>query len=303
MLAAVQQQSISAPACPELRERRALKGTIRQCVECGVSFEPGTKDQKCCGAVCAKACFLKFRAAQIPTKTCPQCCVQFRAKVNKYSTFCSRECAFAFKSARKAVRLAAKEWHHWYYATCKICGQRFLKKRSNQSVCESRVCRAEMHRHDKERARKCSRAKYERRRASLSPTVSKSCLQCGQHFAVNRSRGHGSKRICDGCSRSNYANFRRETRNMRGRCRRANVPYVRVKDEDILRKYGHRCWICGGVIPKNPKTLAESYSRDHVVPIALGGWHDLPNLRPAHHRCNSLRGAHFEGQLMLTYSA
>lgn len=46
-----------------------------------------------------------------------------------------------------------------------------------------------------------------------------------------------------------------------------------------------RCCICG-------KKVAESdFSLDHTVPLSLGGTHSQENLRVAHRRCNSRRGA------------
>lgn len=68
----------------------------------------------------------------------------------------------------------------------------------------------------------------------------------------------------------------------------------------ILAAHGPYCWLClaGG------KTLAKSrinlrlrwphprcFTRDHVIPRALGGTDDLCNLRPAHHVCNAKRGS------------
>ena len=35
---------------------------------------------------------------------------------------------------------------------------------------------------------------------------------------------------------------------------------------------------------------------DHIIPYALGGTHELDNLRPAHHRCNSRAGATMQAQ-------
>jgi len=42
------------------------------------------------------------------------------------------------------------------------------------------------------------------------------------------------------------------------------------------------CWLCGG---------AGADTLDHVVPVTRGGDNDPANLRPAHRRCNTLKGA------------
>ena len=45
--------------------------------------------------------------------------------------------------------------------------------------------------------------------------------------------------------------------------------------------YGRTCWICG---------RPGATTVDHVVPRSLGGTDTLGNLRPAHSRCNTVRG-------------
>ncbi|MGB6455592.1 MAG: HNH endonuclease [Streptosporangiaceae bacterium] len=47
-----------------------------------------------------------------------------------------------------------------------------------------------------------------------------------------------------------------------------------------FKRYGHVCWSCG----------AYASTVDHLTPVALGGTHDLSNLRPACTRCNYSRG-------------
>ncbi len=41
------------------------------------------------------------------------------------------------------------------------------------------------------------------------------------------------------------------------------------------------CALCG---------LPGADTVDHIVPVSLGGTHELGNLRPAHRKCNSSRG-------------
>jgi 5-methylcytosine-specific restriction endonuclease McrA len=49
----------------------------------------------------------------------------------------------------------------------------------------------------------------------------------------------------------------------------------------VFRVKGRQCWRCG----------AYANSVDHIVPVVLGGGHDLANLRPACSSCNSSTGA------------
>lgn len=52
----------------------------------------------------------------------------------------------------------------------------------------------------------------------------------------------------------------------------------------ILDKYGHRCLRCGA-----KKDLA----MDHVIPLILGGEHDITNIQPLCKSCNSAKGGRY----------
>lgn len=60
------------------------------------------------------------------------------------------------------------------------------------------------------------------------------------------------------------------------------------------------CHLCHKPISITTTEYGRQATIDHVVPLALGGWHDIQNLRPAHQECNSAKGAKYTGQLMLT---
>lgn len=57
--------------------------------------------------------------------------------------------------------------------------------------------------------------------------------------------------------------------------------------EQVFRRDGHVCYRCG----RYASTV------DHVLAVALGGTHDLRNLRPACSRCNSSTGASLGNRL------
>jgi 5-methylcytosine-specific restriction endonuclease McrA len=58
--------------------------------------------------------------------------------------------------------------------------------------------------------------------------------------------------------------------------------WARIRQQVFAAK-GRRCHWCG----RYATTV------DHVVPLAIGGSHDLANLVPACQPCNSRRGAQF----------
>ena len=73
-----------------------------------------------------------------------------------------------------------------------------------------------------------------------------------------------------------------------------------VRVADIVKAHGRRCHICNEMVSLGCKEGPQAATVDHVVPLALGGWHDLINLRITHKICNSIKSDTFSGQLMLT---
>jgi 5-methylcytosine-specific restriction endonuclease McrA len=64
-------------------------------------------------------------------------------------------------------------------------------------------------------------------------------------------------------------------------------PQFRHNRLAVLNAAGWRCQICG-----KPANTA-----DHVLPLALGGTHDVSNLRPLCRRCNSRLGAELTNEI------
>ena len=64
-------------------------------------------------------------------------------------------------------------------------------------------------------------------------------------------------------------------------------PGWRKLRQHVFRKYGRACWRCG----------AYANSVDHIIAVALGGGHDLGNLRPSCGHCNSSTGASMGNRL------
>lgn len=64
-------------------------------------------------------------------------------------------------------------------------------------------------------------------------------------------------------------------------------PGWRKLRERVFAIHGRTCYRCG----------AFADSVDHITPVALGGGHELSNLRPACKRCNSSTGASMGNRL------
>lgn len=62
--------------------------------------------------------------------------------------------------------------------------------------------------------------------------------------------------------------------------------------EELARRDGWHCWVCGGEVDRSvPPTAPGAPTVDHVLPRARGGRSDAANLRLAHRRCNGRRGS------------
>ena len=75
--------------------------------------------------------------------------------------------------------------------------------------------------------------------------------------------------------------------------RRAVVEIVKVDPRAVFERDDWRCYLCGfrGPKDKTPSTDKWGLTLDHIVPVSKGGAHVESNLRTAHRRCNSRKGA------------
>jgi len=90
--------------------------------------------------------------------------------------------------------------------------------------------------------------------------------------------------------------------NMRNVCRRRRARKLSVESEPytqelILEKYGSACHICQEEIdltaPQHPMMgvgWEKGLQLDHVISLYAGGTDTIENIRPAHVRCNIIKG-------------
>lgn len=124
----------------------------------------------------------------------------------------------------------------------------------------------------------------------IEEKVDKKCEICGEIF---HSKYQTQKR-CTDCQRY-FKNRRKDKR----------IPKDRIIDRDItlkklFKRDGGKCWICGGDCNWNDtfinnlsnKRYGPTYpSKDHVIPIARGGFESWDNVRLAHLKCNEEKSA------------
>lgn len=98
-------------------------------------------------------------------------------------------------------------------------------------------------------------------------------------------KSHPEKRRAYGCTyRARHPHeIAERTRRRQARIRGAMISPIDL--EAIKVRDRMRCCICG------KKVAERDFSLDHIVPLSLGGAHSQENLRVAHRRCNSRRGA------------
>lgn len=118
------------------------------------------------------------------------------------------------------------------------------------------------------------------------------CPECGDSVVVIRGWWNGSIRHSD-CTQKHHRRLGRQQRRARMKGAAIGDP---VHLAEIRERDKHRCGICGGKVNGKPFPHPLSATLDHIVPLSQGGAHDPLNVRLAHLRCNTLRGARGGGE-------
>lgn len=119
------------------------------------------------------------------------------------------------------------------------------------------------------------------------------CARCGTVFCVDAMEDsfylspHRVRYCSKVCNRKGRPSFRPEKRALRVRPGAMRRQVRRLRERD-----GDGCYLCGLLIDFTITDVNDPmhYSRDHVVPRALGGGPTLANVRLAHRRCNTEKG-------------
>jgi len=218
--------------------------------------------------------------------TCIVCQKEFSRQKRKKDAArcCSRECGFKWLARNKGKdtpKSAIGRTCFMEYRPCHHCGSVFQARQKDRQCCSIECVR-------------------ERQRFNTA-IAGDSCIDCGSKREFYSQR-------CEACRRKHAEQVKhsepakrwKKQAKAKRRARGKSVISAPVSLVDVVRAHGKRCHLCGKDVDLSTINQPTSATMDHVVPLALGGWHDLNNLRPAHHLCNSLKGAQFTGQLMLT---
>lgn len=154
---------------------------------------------------------------------------------------------------------------------CAHCGGELNRRRADFKYCSKRECQAAKRVAALARAPECSVDGCSNRVRARG--------MCSTHYAKAWATENREKHL---------ANVR--TQGMRYRARKRGAFVENVHRDEVLKRDGWRCQICGKKIPKTavyPDPLSPSV--DHVVPLSLGGKHEMKNVQAAHLICNSLK--------------
>jgi hypothetical protein len=246
-------------------------------------------------------------------RTCEYCGVEFhrrnpsgqarRGEV-KEGRFCSRVCAasavrvHATKRDAKAANRARKRQREGRQAIgaapCTECSK---PVRQPRLACKGECSRLRSLRLLREQYAKDPEA-IERANRLVA------CKQCGTSFkmvSLRDGRRIVRRKFCS-ITCANRSMREAQGKNHRKRARYHGVAYEAFRTQDILRRDGYRCMICGIKTPKKLRgsTAPNAPELDHRIPMAMGGGHTRDNVQCACRRCNLAKGGNrVEGQLRL----
>lgn len=234
-------------AVGQLSVRRSCEQLEKTCSQCGIKFKGRTES-----VVCSRRCagILSRKGIVAKTLTCKQCGKGFtrhRKGGGSRCVFCSKACEKAFRSERKAKRLAF----------------------------EDEQIRLLWQRRERER---------EERKLEVLTLRMRYCDICGLEFET---RTEGRNKTCsERCFTISYKKMKARARRLR-RARKKGVGCEKYDSDDIFKRDKWMCWLCGEKTDATkPAPHPDSPTIDHVIPLSKGGPDSPTNVHCAHFSCN-----------------
>lgn len=202
---------------------------------------------------------------------------------------CSPECT---KIGRKQTAWKSPELEK----KCYICGELFITHRDVQKTCGKEGCKSEYRKYRKRiRSKEANeRKKVERLWQNAYRMEERTCSICGAFFYCLKEE---SRKTCSSECSKDYARKKQKTYNDK-RLEKYNISEDRIDLKTLYKRDKGICYLCGKECDWNDHEwkdgihyTGDNYpSRDHVVPLALGGEHTWENVRLAHMKCNVEKG-------------
>lgn len=213
------------------------------------------------------------------TFRCKACDSSYHPKDKRRASFCSRECAYEWRSfagrLKPAVfRLESKR--------CRVCERNYLAGANRPGYfCTDKCASAFWADYNRERLRE-----------AFVP-VDFNCAECG----VLHTTEYGSprSRFCsNACMRRNLKRIGKQRRRAAARAGRVDL----VDAIHVFERDGWRCHICGRETPRQRRGTnhRRAPELDHIIPLAKGGEHSYSNTACACRECNGRKSAKIFGQ-------
>lgn len=281
------------------------------CEYCKKEFVPGHGSS---GKYCSRECCKRYRAEygfaakrkDLPLVPCSYCGKLFRprneGKRSSAHRYCSRECSWnGLKRGTEAIcqtcgkvfysnddhrlycsKQCLMQWKRDKAEENRILRQNEAEEKKRQRIAEREAAREQARDREKERRRQYKKKKQEEARIARRHP----CEVCGTITA-------NPKYCCGACSEKSR-NRRKEIARRHKLRDNGPVDYG-ISVEKLMEIYGGRCCLCGGRCNEKDFDLVDgtfiagdSYpSIDHIIPVALGGVHQMSNVQLAHRICNA----------------
>lgn len=246
-----------------------------------------------------------YHPAPKTARKCAICSSRFKSQWPD-ARFCSDPCR------QKGKRLRHKPIHtkRWkikqevaqgivrYFRRCPMCLSRFKTKDPRKRRC-SAYCRDAPYSTPLAwasclvcRRIRCKGGTCIKQHAPSERPKAYHCKDCGARLTFDFSEarfGPGPSR-CEECTTANSRRLRKQAR----RRRRSRIKGNLNGDydlQDIIRRDGAECWICGQQTTPTADYSPRKTTIDHIVPVSKFGPDIKSNVRIACHQCNALRGA------------
>lgn len=253
-------------------------------------------------------------------RKCPTCSKVFQIGTGRGQArrYCSKECRppkarptkrCTIEGCEKTARSQASPYCEMHYYRIRRNGTIAPKGVVGKWAC-CQHCGAPT-----ERGRKYCDSRCASRGARGTPTV-RECATCGVQFDPRSDHGRDRYTCSDSCAKKRDKEalrrfYRTEAgaewarRNgYRRRARKRNAFVESVSRDEVMRRGRWECHLCGEKIPKSAKWPDPMFGTvDHVLPLAKGGAHSYANCKPAHLKCNLIKGAKLLEQLALDWAA
>lgn len=265
---------------------------------CACGKEIALANKKFCGPVCSSLAIRKARIVHV----CEICGNQFsdNGDPRRANRCCSRKCGFELQrtdptlrgaliehlrvsAARRSAESAQRRgpFSRVRFYECAECHRTYCRSKSRPAssgriYCSDACASAVRYRTQQEK------------NGVSSEMLQLPCRNCGKTvgFRASSLRAKLGRVFCSGqCSHALAARTRRARKKL-GRNDIPSIPFLEV----WLRSKGI-CHVCGlKCSRKYPRNHPLSVTIDHVMPLAMGGEHNLENVQIAHMICNSLKG-------------